>query len=571
MPNYFTFAPPPDNFSGSIAELMMRGPEAQAQAQIRIGQAQAQAAQQSGQAWGGAIQNIGNSIAAIPQQMAQQKAQAQESQIRQSQLDDIAQKRADLKSLDDAYSQPGGRDKILESLPGHLKPQVTKQFMDADEAAGKLQKLQTEAAAAASDYTLNLAHQVKAHDYDPGALVGALSHAKQTFSGNPAMLSQITDMQQQLYANPTADGVRGLIDPIIKADLEKKGPIKGAPGDVFLNPADMNGPPVASVPTKPVAPSKSSIALDAATLGTPNETPTAQTSAAALKAMTPPPAAKGLQTEKVLLDNKPAFANFNAETGKYSDPSSGEDISSRIKPIPAASTIINPAMANNVKETVAGMKDGTLPPILPGRATKEYIELVAEAHRQGFDVAKAATDWTATQKHISTMNGAQQLRLNQSINALPDLLDSVQALSDQWQGGRFPILNKANLAAAKGGAYGKDVASVANKLDAQIADVVADLGSVYMGGNSPTDHALGLASKSLNANWDQKVLTDMVKMAKENVTIRKNSIANTGVAGASQNNPYAPAPPPPAATPPPAALVPTLRFNPVTMKLEPIK
>ena len=49
------------------------------------------------------------------------------------------------------------------------------------------------------------------------------------------------------------------------------------------------------------------------------------------------------------------------------------------------------------------------------------------------------------------MNGAQQLRLNQSINALPDMLDKVDALASKWQGGKFPILNKANLALAKGG------------------------------------------------------------------------------------------------------------------------
>jgi hypothetical protein len=92
------------------------------------------------------------------------------------------------------------------------------------------------------------------------------------------------------------------------------------------------------------------------------------------------------------------------------------------------------------------------------------------------------------------MNGSQQLRLNQAINSLPDMLDSVDALAAKWKGASFPILNKANLALAKGGAYGKDAASIANQLDAQIADVTADLGNVYMGGNSPTDHALGLAA-----------------------------------------------------------------------------
>lgn len=199
-----------------------------------------------------------------------------------------------------------------------------------------------------------------------------------------------------------------------------------------------------------------------------------------------------------------------------------------------------PAATNNVADAVAGMKAGTLPPQLPSRASKDYTAILAEAKRQGYDLAAAVTDWQATQKHIATMNGAQQLRLSQSINALPEMLDTVETLAGKWRGGRFPILNRVNLAAAKNGAYGPDVASVATQLDAQIADVTADLGNVYMGGNSPTDHALQLAEKALKSDWSEKVLRDMVGLARNNVQVRLNSIRNTGVAGASANNPYAP-------------------------------
>lgn len=192
----------------------------------------------------------------------------------------------------------------------------------------------------------------------------------------------------------------------------------------------------------------------------------------------------------------------------------------------------------DVKLAVQGMKEGTLPPLLPGRATKEYTAMLAEARRQNYDLAGAATDWAATQKHIQTMNGAQQLRLNQAINSLPDMLDKVEALGKQWKAGRFAPLNRLSIAAGKAGVYGREAASIANQLDAQIADVVADLGNVYMGGNSPTERALELAGKSLKSEWDEKVLTDMVGLARNNVMIRRNSINSTGVQGASADNPY---------------------------------
>lgn len=198
----------------------------------------------------------------------------------------------------------------------------------------------------------------------------------------------------------------------------------------------------------------------------------------------------------------------------------------------------------DIKDAVQGMIDGRVPPMLPGRASTAYTAMLAEAQRRGYNLAGAATDWTATQKHIATMNGAQQLRLNQAVNALPDMLDKVDTLAQQWKGSGAPLLNRINLAAAKNGVYGTKAATIATQLDAQIADVVADLGNVYMGGNSPTDHALQLAGKSLQADWSEPVLRQMITLAKQNVQIRRNSINNTGVAGASEGNPYAPPPPP---------------------------
>ena len=69
----FRYTPNQNQYVGSIADLMGRGNEAEAQALITSANAQAQAAQASGQAWGGAVQGIGNTIAAIPGQMQAQQ------------------------------------------------------------------------------------------------------------------------------------------------------------------------------------------------------------------------------------------------------------------------------------------------------------------------------------------------------------------------------------------------------------------------------------------------------------------------------------------------------------------
>jgi hypothetical protein len=187
---------------------------------------------------------------------------------------------------------------------------------------------------------------------------------------------------------------------------------------------------------------------------------------------------------------------------------------------------------------------GEQPPTLTG--LYRYAAPIRGAlAKKGFNLATAQTDWLAAQRHFSTLNGAQQTRLRQAVDTATHSLAVIDDLAGKWKGTRFPILNRANLALAKGGAYGPEVASVATQLEAQISDLTSELANAYMGGNSPTDHALQLAAKNLSADWDEKVLKDMVGLARTNLRIRSNAIANVGAIGASPQNPYAPAAPPP--------------------------
>jgi hypothetical protein len=68
--------------------------------------------------------------------------------------------------------------------------------------------------------------------------------------------------------------------------------------------------------------------------------------------------------------------------------------------------------------------------------------------------------------------------------------------------------------------------------------VSAELANVYMGGNSPTDHALQLAAKNLNASWAKGQLDAGIDLARKNLTIRLNSIRSTTPWGYSETNPY---------------------------------
>lgn len=100
--------PHDDRLTGTIAALMMRGPEARAAAAERIGAIQAQGATQAGNAYAGAAQNIGQLIGAIPGQIQHaRRAQIQDS-IGALQLRGAQQSAQDDDRLRAAYQQSGG-------------------------------------------------------------------------------------------------------------------------------------------------------------------------------------------------------------------------------------------------------------------------------------------------------------------------------------------------------------------------------------------------------------------------------------------------------------------------------
>lgn len=180
------------------------------------------------------------------------------------------------------------------------------------------------------------------------------------------------------------------------------------------------------------------------------------------------------------------------------------------------------------------IENGHQPPVTTGLYGKTAA-VRAQLEKDGYDYTKANQDWTATQKLLATLNGAQQTRLRQAVNQVGDSLGLVQSLADQWDAGGFPILNKTTLLAAKNGVLGADAQSLATRLDAEIADITSELGTVYKGGNSSTDESLKLAAQNLSSSWSKKTFDDAVALAKQNIQIRKNSLDLT-TAGITNSN-----------------------------------
>lgn len=181
----------------------------------------------------------------------------------------------------------------------------------------------------------------------------------------------------------------------------------------------------------------------------------------------------------------------------------------------------------DISSTVEGVFEGNIPPekLASWRdVTRVNAELQRKSKETGINYPDLVLEWDATKKFVSSANSTQQVRLRQAIDFAQQSTKDLKTLSQEFKRSNFPILNRAQLVAAMNGAYGQDAAKKATVFNQQLTDIVADLGNVYMGGNSPTDEGLRLAQQNLQSNWSIDQLDAAIDNVDKLLTFRGNSI-----------------------------------------------
>ncbi len=205
---------------------------------------------------------------------------------------------------------------------------------------------------------------------------------------------------------------------------------------------------------------------------------------------------------------------------------------------------------DTVDQVVQGIGNGTLPPDTQG-LYRYGAKVKAGLAAMGFDLTKAQTEYQATKRHMATMNGPQFTKMRANIDTLSQSLDKVDELATKWDSNGWNPLNAKELESAArndpGFGWTPEQVATATALKDQINNVTAELAGVYMGGNSPTDHAIDLAKSALSADWTKDQLKAMIKLAKENIRYRQNAMDQVGTQGIDSRYDPAPSAPAPAA------------------------
>lgn len=167
---------------------------------------------------------------------------------------------------------------------------------------------------------------------------------------------------------------------------------------------------------------------------------------------------------------------------------------------------------------------GEQPPELT-RLYGKSAKVRAYLAQKGFNLTKAQTDWTSTQRFATSLNGPQQVRLNQALDSVEHSLPELRKLNEQFKRSNWTPANKAELALAITGTdpVRRDLAT---KYLGQINLMKDELGQAFMGGGVPTDKAFELADDILKPVYGAKQLDVSIDQLAINLRIRKNAITS---------------------------------------------
>jgi hypothetical protein len=566
-------------FAATIGEMMARAADPQARAAQQVAQAQATAATNiaaanaraqeiGGQAWAGAAQTIGHDIAQIPQQIQQRADQEGQRELRGQQMamNAIAIHRAqrdeagrqgiaglmsgsgqvrpgDVGPQQDSYLDSNGLfdvKRISSALGqmgyGDMASDLVKGAESINDSILKHQSLEKQAAQQ---------HAVLLGDMADGVLklmkTGTPIDQAMDFVVQPALATkriqpqEYAQVKQSILQMPPEQQQQALT-----ALMDQSSKIAGGNKTIGKDTTEVDryGRIVASnmVPDKPT---RASLAAD---LSSPDPEVRA-TAQKALDALAPPPpSGKGLQSENALVDGKPTKVNFNPETGAYTLPG-GEDVSSRVRPIPPQSAAIQPGTDVAIKPDSKEYRIAQ--DLAYGKLTfRNFTNLYpsrspqSAAQRQSiYDTARTLNpqfDPSQFEAGFKLFTNPQIRQRLVAIDALGPVIDKIKDVSAKVGNGDVQVFNQI-LQRAKLQISNKPVASLQ-----QLKTLLGDEIGLALGVGTGSDLKTKLGLDMVNPNLSPSAFAATMDQLEDIIQARRQALLTTmGPYGQQQGTPAA--------------------------------
>jgi hypothetical protein len=292
-------------YANTIAQLIAHQSDPQAQAAQTIAAANARAGEIGANAWGGAVQNIAGAGASLAQTVERAREQAPIIATRELQLknlQDAERGKAALATVlqgntlqpneegprlptfltaDHHYDIPAVSDWLNSRGLGDQTPDLVAGLQKQNEQLDQSRAAQLAAANESTKYMAGAAQNARTlikMGMPPDQAITVSS--RQGVNAQQFTPQQVADVQAQVAAAGSPEAQLAILQNLVKAGDQLAPKVKLGEGEQLLG--GVSGDVLATGQAKP--PTQWSLAADAGTLGTPNQTPTAQQSMAALKA-----------------------------------------------------------------------------------------------------------------------------------------------------------------------------------------------------------------------------------------------------------------------------------------------
>ena len=513
-----------------------------------LGRSQAQGILGAGQAWGQALGNVGQAIAAVPQQIAQQKQVGLQGQLTQAQIADFQAQAADRQRQ--VSRANGYASALAATTPQYVTPNPAGGYTPDDQGL-------------ANDLTQQgFGPEAQSYLKDAADLrqkAGAIQTAQDTHQAavqthNDTQADRVADLVDGL-SSPTA-GVNALHAAVMAGALDPEAAgkiaawITSAPGAweqtkaTLLQASPARQKEAAALREKMNTPQLVTTAPGAqSSFVTPGQTTPGQ------------PVQSGgqeLESKPVMINGQQGLANFNKFTGKYTDPTSGADISSRVTPVPTQAVVnLNQAAAGPLQITPGSRDDRSAHDLADGALTLAQLKTIYPYTRDGSNQQKIAAIYDAARQLNPNFNPADfeagfkfatNPKVRQQVASLNNVESGVSDLlkfSDAADRTGVPLVNQAILP----GGVKLGSKSYANVATARTA--FADELSGALGYGSATDMSREMGLDMTDPNMSGPVFRSNIQDVVVPFVARKKAallgqMGPYGAAGSAEGGPALP-------------------------------
>jgi hypothetical protein len=170
--------------------------------------------------------------------------------------------------------------------------------------------------------------------------------------------------------------------------------------------------------------------------------------------------------------------------------------------------------------------------------TKGGRQFLAGMQKQGINMAKLRTDWSATQQFYRTQNTRPFVMLRTQMDNANSLFDQYEALSDHLAqivpDYKVTGLNRLMQTLQSQGLGSTDAAQTIQKMYSIAPGLKSEMANVYMGGGVPTDHAMRLADNFVDPTLSHERRAAQIDIGRFEIGVRRNALSTAGIVGTSR-------------------------------------